>query len=79
MGGRMTTTVNANGDICAIQKAGGEGVTQRVVMQCLQLATVKAAGITKQIKQAVSILSPGWSFELGKMLLDCSFYLLGIP
>ena len=78
MAGRMVTTVNANGDICAIQKAG-EGVSQSVIMQCLQLATTKAAGITKQIKQAVSILSPGWSFELGKMLLDCSFYLLGIP
>ncbi|GLU19302.1 hypothetical protein SLE2022_355610 [Rubroshorea leprosula] len=53
MAGRMTATVNANGDICAIQKAGGEGVTQRVIMQCLQLAIAKAAGITKQIKEAV--------------------------
>ncbi|XWS57367.1 hypothetical protein CRYUN_Cryun09bG0168600 [Craigia yunnanensis] len=53
MTGRMIATVNANGDICAIQKAGGEGVTQRVIMQCLQLATTKAAGITKQIKEAV--------------------------
>ncbi|XVE78930.1 hypothetical protein DITRI_Ditri14bG0017700 [Diplodiscus trichospermus] len=55
MGGRMTTTVNANGDICAIQKAGGEGVPQNVIMQCLQLATAKAAGITKQIKEAVEV------------------------
>ncbi|XWS42878.1 hypothetical protein CRYUN_Cryun16bG0051900 [Craigia yunnanensis] len=53
MAGRMVATVNANGDICAIQKAGGEGVSQRVIMQCLQLATTKAADITKQIKQAV--------------------------
>ncbi|GLT46472.1 hypothetical protein SLA2020_202200 [Shorea laevis] len=53
MGGRMTATVNANGDICAIQKAGGQGVTQRVIMQCLQLGIAKAAGITKQIKEAV--------------------------
>ncbi|GLT46487.1 hypothetical protein SLA2020_202340 [Shorea laevis] len=53
MGGRMTATVNANGDICAIQKAGVEGVTQRVIMQCLQLGIAKAAGITKQIKEAV--------------------------
>ena len=57
LGGRMTTTVNANGDICAIQKVGGEGVTQRVVMQCLQLATAKAAGITKQIKEVVRMFS----------------------
>ncbi|OMO81779.1 hypothetical protein CCACVL1_12223 [Corchorus capsularis] len=55
MGGRMTTTVNANGDICAIQKAGGEGVPQRVIMQCLQLATSKAEAITKQIKEAVEV------------------------
>lgn len=57
MGGRMTTTVNANGDICAIQKGGGEGVPQRVIMQCLQLATSKAASITKQIKDAVRLFS----------------------
>ena len=63
MAGRMIATVNAKGDICAIQKAGGEGVSQSVIMQCLQLATPKAAGITKQIKEAVSILSPGWSSE----------------
>ena len=52
MARRMVATINANGDICAIQKAG-EGVSQSVIMQCLQLATIKAAGITKQIKQAV--------------------------
>ncbi|XP_012469988.1 exosome complex component RRP45A isoform X1 [Gossypium raimondii] len=52
MAGRMIATVNANGDICAIQKAG-EGVSQRVIIQCLQLAITKAADITKQIKAAV--------------------------
>ena len=52
MAERMVATINANGDICAIQKAG-EGVSRSVIMQCLQLATTKAAGITKQIKQAV--------------------------
>ncbi|KAB2037144.1 hypothetical protein ES319_D03G054400v1 [Gossypium barbadense] len=52
MAGRMIATVNANGDICTIQKAG-EGVSQRVIMQCLQLAITKAADITKQIKAAV--------------------------
>ncbi|XP_022743715.1 exosome complex component RRP45A-like [Durio zibethinus] len=53
MAGRMIATVNANGDICAIQKAGGEGVSQRVIMRCLKLATTKAVDITKQIKEAV--------------------------
>ncbi|XVE62272.1 hypothetical protein DITRI_Ditri06bG0104900 [Diplodiscus trichospermus] len=52
MAGRMIVTVNANGDICAIQKAGG-GLSQRVIMQCLQLAATKAADITKQIKETV--------------------------
>nr|CAB3446844.1 unnamed protein product [Digitaria exilis] len=53
MGGRMTATINSNGDICAIQKAGGEGVMSGVVMQCLRIASVKAADITSKIKKAV--------------------------
>ncbi|XP_062109909.1 exosome complex component RRP45A-like [Humulus lupulus] len=53
MGGRMTTTLNANGDICSIQKAGGEGVLQSVIMQCLRIASVKAGDITEKIKKAV--------------------------
>ncbi|CAN6232725.1 unnamed protein product [Urochloa humidicola] len=53
MGGRMTATINSNGDICAIQKAGGEGVMSSVVMQCLRIASVKAADITSKIKKAV--------------------------
>uniref|UniRef100_A0A803Q9H9 Protein ECERIFERUM 7 n=1 Tax=Cannabis sativa TaxID=3483 RepID=A0A803Q9H9_CANSA len=53
MGGRMTTTLNANGDICSIQKAGGEGVLQSVIMQCLRIASVKAGDITQKIKKAV--------------------------
>ncbi|KAI4356623.1 hypothetical protein L6164_000632 [Bauhinia variegata] len=53
MTGRMTATLNANGDVCAIQKGGGEGVFQRVIMHCLQLARVKAGDITTKIKNAV--------------------------
>ncbi|XP_062223124.1 exosome complex component RRP45A-like isoform X2 [Phragmites australis] len=53
MGGRMTATVNSNGDVCAIQKAGGEGVMSSVIMQCLRIASVKAADITSKIKSAV--------------------------
>ncbi|OAY61336.1 exosome complex component RRP45A isoform X1 [Manihot esculenta] len=53
MGGRMTVTVNANGDICAIQKAGGEGVTQSDIMRCLRIASRNAESITKKIKDAV--------------------------
>ncbi|CAL0314533.1 unnamed protein product [Lupinus luteus] len=55
MTGRMTTTLNANGDVCSIQKAGGEGVSQRVIMHCLKLAHVKAGDITTKIRDAVEI------------------------
>ncbi|XP_051216982.1 exosome complex component RRP45A isoform X1 [Lolium perenne] len=53
MGGRMTATINSNGDVCSIQKAGGEGVTSSVIMQCLRIASVKAADITSKIKSNV--------------------------
>lgn len=53
MGGRLTATLNANGDVCAIQKAGGDGVVQSVIMQCLRVASVKAADITAKIRKAV--------------------------
>lgn len=54
MGGRMTATLNANNDVCAIQKAGGEGVLQSVIMQCLRIAGQRAYDITTKIKNAVS-------------------------
>ncbi|XP_031099458.1 exosome complex component RRP45A-like isoform X1 [Ipomoea triloba] len=57
MGGRMTATVNANSDVCAIQKAGGDGVMQSVIMQCLRIASVKAGDITSKIKNAVESYS----------------------
>ncbi|XP_057954385.1 exosome complex component RRP45A-like isoform X2 [Malania oleifera] len=53
MGGRMTATLNSIGDVCAIQKAGGVGVMQSVIMQCLRIASVKAADITSKIRTAV--------------------------
>ncbi|MED6179566.1 hypothetical protein PIB30_001858 [Stylosanthes scabra] len=55
MTGRMTATVNANGDVCSIHKPGGEGVNHRVLMHCLKLAHVKAGDITAKIKDAVEI------------------------
>ncbi|KAK6144060.1 hypothetical protein DH2020_020880 [Rehmannia glutinosa] len=55
MGGKLTATLNTNGDVCAIQKAGGEGVMQSVIMQCLRIASVKAADITDKIKKAVGL------------------------
>lgn len=53
-GGRMTVSINTNSEICAIQKAGGEGVMSGVVMQCMRIASMKAADITKEIKNSVS-------------------------
>ncbi|MFS8005212.1 putative ribosomal protein S5 domain 2-type [Helianthus anomalus] len=53
MGGSMTATLNINGDVCAIQKAGGDAVSQTVIMQCLRIASVKAGDITSKIKDAV--------------------------
>ncbi|PSS21622.1 Exosome complex component RRP45B like [Actinidia chinensis var. chinensis] len=53
MRGRMIVTLNTNGDVCAIQKAGGVGVMQSVIMQCLRIASVKAADMTSKIKNAV--------------------------
>ncbi|XP_058745493.1 exosome complex component RRP45A-like [Vicia villosa] len=53
MTGRVTATLNANGDVCSIQKPGGQGVSQRVIMHCLKLAHVKAGDITAKIKDAV--------------------------
>ncbi|KAJ4975400.1 hypothetical protein NE237_000506 [Protea cynaroides] len=53
MGGRMTATLNSNGDVCAVQKAGGEGIIQSMIMQCLRIASVKATDITSKIKNSV--------------------------
>lgn len=53
MRGRLTATINASGDICAIQKAGGIGIMQSGVMQCLRVAAVKAVDIASKIKTAV--------------------------
>ncbi|XP_061374155.1 exosome complex component RRP45A-like [Gastrolobium bilobum] len=55
MTGRMTATLNEIGDVCAIQKAGGEGISHRVIMNCLELAHVKAGDITKKINKAVTM------------------------
>ncbi|KAL0805848.1 exosome complex component RRP45A isoform X2 [Brassica napus] len=53
MCGRMTVTVNANGDICAIQKPGEEGVNHSVILHCLRLASSRAAATTKIIREEV--------------------------
>lgn len=53
MEGRLTATLNTNGDVCAIQKAGGVGVINNSIISCLRFASVKAADITAKIKKSV--------------------------
>ncbi|KNA08344.1 hypothetical protein SOVF_163460 isoform A [Spinacia oleracea] len=55
MKGRFIATINASEDVCAIQKAGEVGIAPTVVMQCLQIAAVKAADITSKIESAVKL------------------------
>lgn len=69
MCGRMTVTVNANGDICAIQKPGEEGVNQSVVLHCLRLASSRAAATTKIIREAVRFHYPE-RFPFGSISFD---------
>ncbi|EEE57167.1 hypothetical protein OsJ_07096 [Oryza sativa Japonica Group] len=68
MGGRMTATINSNGDVCSIQKAGGEGVMSSVIMQCLRIASVKAADITSKIKNEVNSYTSAKALQKVKRL-----------
>ncbi|KAF0932215.1 hypothetical protein E2562_008738 [Oryza meyeriana var. granulata] len=68
MGGRMTATINSNGDVCAIQKAGGEGVMSSVIMQCLRIASVKVADITSKIKNEVNSYTSAKALQKVKRL-----------
>jgi exosome complex component RRP45 len=54
MGGRMTISMNTHGDVCAVQKGGGVGVSQSEIMRCFRVAAMKAADITAKLKDAVS-------------------------
>ncbi|KAH9312287.1 hypothetical protein KI387_027322 [Taxus chinensis] len=53
MGGRMTITMNVHGDVCAVQKGGGVGVSQSEIMRCFRVASMKAADITSKLKECV--------------------------
>eukprot|EP00897_Mesotaenium_endlicherianum_P003395 jgi/Mesen1/3083/ME000183S02134 len=53
MGGRLTFTVNAHGEICAVQKGGGVPVTSSEILRCARIAANKALDITDTLKQAV--------------------------
>lgn len=53
MRGRLTVILNVHGDICAIQKGGGVGVTPSDILRCLQIASTKVADVTLSLKKAV--------------------------
>lgn len=53
MGGRLTVTVNSQGDVCAIQKGGGVGVRSSEIIRCIRIALSKAVEVTNQLKKAV--------------------------
>lgn len=53
MGGRMTISMNTHGDVCAVQKGGGVGVSQSEIMRCFRVAAMKAADVTAKLKDAV--------------------------
>ena len=54
MVGRITMTMNSNGELCAVQKAGGEGILPHVISQCLRIASAKATEFCTQIEKSVS-------------------------
>lgn len=51
MRGRLTVTLDVQGDICAIQKGGGVGVTCSDILRCLRIASTKVADITTYLKK----------------------------
>ncbi|MCO5570591.1 hypothetical protein L7F22_024316 [Adiantum nelumboides] len=53
MRGRLTIILNVDGDICAIQKAGGIGVSSCDILHCLQNASTKIAEVTSSLRKAV--------------------------
>ncbi|CAM6021921.1 unnamed protein product [Sphagnum balticum] len=55
MGGRLTFTVNTHGEVCAVQKGGGVGVSASELMRCLRLASTKAAVLTETLKKVVEV------------------------
>lgn len=67
----MTVTMNSSGDVCAIQKAGGEGIVSSDVMRCLRIASLKADELTTKIKEAVSPVGTFFPFvpRIGTVLI----------
>ncbi|KAG0470946.1 hypothetical protein HPP92_015492 [Vanilla planifolia] len=79
MGGRMTATLNSNGDVCAVQKAGGHGVSSSVIMHCLRLASLKASDMTGKITSAVDSYNAERAFSKVKRHTSFLAANVGVP
>ncbi|MQL88319.1 hypothetical protein Taro_020868 [Colocasia esculenta] len=79
MGGRITLIVNSSGDVCAVQKAGGEGVMPSVIMQCLRIASTKAAELTSAIEKTVDAYNEGRIVRQIKRHITSSAVEVNIP
>lgn len=53
MDGRITITMNAHREICAVQKAGGAPLTVAQIMHCARVAAVKVAEVTSAVQSAL--------------------------
>ena len=53
MGGRLTLTLNTQGEVCAVQKGGGVAVTHGEIMRCMRVAAIKGADLSRILKKEV--------------------------
>jgi exosome complex RNA-binding protein Rrp42 (RNase PH superfamily) len=51
--GRITIVVNAQNEICAIQKSVGSGITQDQTLRCIRIATGRVSDRLDRLKQAL--------------------------
>jgi len=51
--GRMTMTLNAQHELCAMQKAGGLALAVPDILKATKIATMKVTEITQAIQQAL--------------------------
>eukprot|EP00741_Cyanophora_paradoxa_P014290 tig00020780_g13782.t1 len=49
--GRMTITMNAQREICCVQKSGGSAITAEQMIRCVKIAAVKVSEISKIVNQ----------------------------
>ncbi|CAA7404505.1 unnamed protein product [Spirodela intermedia] len=68
MVGRITVIMNSNGEVCAIQKPGGEGLLPSMIMQCLRIASTKAAEVNAQIERSID------SYNEARLLRQIKLY-----